>query len=560
MSLIISVDVGTQLTKIVEAIKGRGGLKIISLRYFKTPYQDPEAIDDTAFFEQLFDFFPSQVFKSAAVAVSIPASNANYAVFELPPMPAADLKRAALSEAKRVIQPSPTKGDIINFVSLKATGGESSGELSVFAGAAAKEAMLNYYSLFKSQGITVDYLGVTPSSLAVYASGCMPDMPRHWAFVDIGYKNTTIVICTNGLVALVRNISFAASDFIQAIVTHKKVEANEALDIFLRGESADLTVNNWNYLVGEIRRSLAYYKEISGGNIIDAICFSGGIMGATSAFERLEKSIGGRITLFDLGKLKNLSLDSSVAEGVSSNSFMFATAVSSILCMEARTPVLNFLPVEAIKERTAKKVKLISVKLSLVGVIVLAVVFVSLFLRTQVLKAKLSSLSKEFSQQEYTIALTTEKAINTLEQQVSKQKDFLELIAAAGATRYKVLEVIGKYIPSNVYLNSAGIGKAKRGGRKGGGSSRGGSRAIKVQPDEWKKFYFEGIIEATLEDAQQQLELFKKKLNRSGIFSYISIDWPEVDNESFNPLGYDITFEKEREFNLEVELKEFGWE
>jgi type IV pilus assembly protein PilM len=548
MRQIIGIDIGGSLTKVIEASVTRGMLKILALKFFKTPYQKDDIIDEEEFFGELYKIVSPQKMRTSEVGVSIPAPYANFSVLDLPDMPKADLDRAILSEGRRTIRPTPADDDILRYVQLKSAKSKDAKRLSILVGAAVKAQLIKYTSLFANQGFSPDFIGSTSSNLMIYSFGYFAETAQDWCFIDIGYSNTTMVIFKENSLALVRNIMFASKDFIKAIAAEKKVDAKEAEALFIKQTEEDTISENWEYLVSEIRRSFAYYKETSGGKSINSIYFSGGIFNGGQYVEHMRQKVGGKITLFDIRSLKNVSTDMVSSEDFVNSSALFANVIGLSLCMEGKHPTLNFLPSEAVKEKHVEKAKALSLRLLVVSALVLGGICCLLFLRWSFLSAQLSQAKKHFSEKEYEAATEVSRSINSLKQQVEAQKSFVETIKAKNLLTKKVLEVIAKHIPSNCALSKADLGE----------SSQSNAPATMGQPGmqaSGKNFKISGNIDATLEDAQEQLELLEKKLKRSGIFVNVKMGYPEIKDEYFELAGNAYTPKKNREFTVELELK-----
>ncbi|MDD3296526.1 MAG: pilus assembly protein PilM [Candidatus Omnitrophica bacterium] len=548
----ISIDIGTYLTKTTEVTHSRGVFRILSLKYFRTPYDNSGIIDEDVFFESLHKNVSLQKLKAADVGVSVPSTFVNYAVFDLPPMSRSDFDKAVVNEARRVIRPVPAEEDIVRYVTLKEHKSKGAGQLSILAAAAMRREVFKYFSFFTNRGITPDSIGSTASNLAAYAAGYLPEASRDWCFIDIGYANTTLVIFSNNKLSLVRNILFASRDFVQAIAKHEHINEAEAEAKFLKNESQDSVSGSWSYLVSEIRRSFAYYKEISGGKIIDSIWFSGGIFKIEVYADLLKKKLGGKINLFNMNALKNVSMDNLPSQELTGTGAVFANALGMALSMHSRQPALNFLPSEARKEKKIRQFRIFSGNILGVAAAFLLVVFFVLFVRLQFLNRSLSVIKSKFSKSEYDTVMKAEKNIDTLNKQIKIQEAFVKKMQEVSSSKTKSLEIIAKYIPSNTALETFEF-SSESSSSESGRRRRSASQAKEGQ--DFKNIKLSGVIDATLEDAVDQLKLFTEKLSRSGVFAEVILRRPGSEEEPLYLQSDNFTGKKKRKFEIELELK-----
>ncbi|MCF7907606.1 MAG: pilus assembly protein PilM [Candidatus Omnitrophica bacterium] len=555
MKQIIAVDIGACLTKIAIAEPKRNVLEVTSLKHFSTPYQREDEFDEEAFFEKLFSLVPQNKIKAAQLAIGLPSPTTNFAFFEIPAMARSDLQRAIISEAQRTIRPTPTDTDILRYVVIKNPKSKEAHHTSVLAGAGIEADILRHYSLFEHRGIAPSFVGSSASSLMVYPLGYYSDLPENWCFVDIGYTNTTIVIFSGAIPTLVRTILFASRDFIRAISTDKKIEMEEAHRLFLKREAQEVVNTSWEYLVSEIRRSFAYYKEISAGKPIEGVYFTGGIFSVAPYIDVLKKNVGGKVELFNVSSVKKLSLEGINPEERSAANYFFANSLGLALSVEEKKQTLNFLPSSALKEKQTETVKsLIQQVLTFVAIGLIVILCLLLF-GVIAAKSKQKFETKTFSEEEYNQVVAAEQDILALENEISAQNAFVEAKSKLNQSRRKVFMTIAKYIPTNAYLTTSEITKGSSSSGGGRGAQR-GSRGSSSSSNEGESLKCEGWIQGSYEDTIEQLKLFIKKLSKSGVFSKVVLsEVPPLEDEVFQPFDSDFTVKARRPFKFELELK-----
>ncbi|MBU2266435.1 MAG: pilus assembly protein PilM, partial [Candidatus Omnitrophica bacterium] len=546
MKNIVAIDIGACLTKIIVAEDKRKLLEIASFKYFPTPYRKDDVFDEEVFFERLFAVISQEVLKSSQVAIGLPSPTTNFSFFELPSMGAADLKKAIISEAQRTIRPTPADSDILRYAVLKSPQAKEVKHANILVGSGVSAEITRYYTLFERQGITPSFIGSSASSPMVYPLGYYPDLPSGWCFVDIGYTNTTIVIFFNNIPTLVRTILFATRDFIRAISTDKKIGLKEAQDVFLKREAQELADTNWEYLISEIRRSFAYYKEVSGGKAIEGVHFTGGIFAVGPYIDILKKNIGGKVELFDARIVKKISLDKVAAEEITSAGYFFANSLGLALSLCEKKQTLNFLPETALKEKQTEIVKSLSRQVLTVLTLGLAVIFCLSLFWISAVRGKLKNELLTFSEQEYQDAVATENEITQIENQVTAEADFIAEQVRLGEQRRKVFSVIAKCLPSNAYVVTFEFGS---GSPAAAPSSSGGRRGQPASPaSEGETVKCEGRIQGTYEDTVEQLKVLARKLRKSDMFSEVTVSRQTLGSEPFLPYLSDFTENVRRQF------------
>jgi len=234
MKRIVAIDIGAYLTKVTIAEPKGKILDLVAFKYFFTPYQKEDELDEEAFFAELFSLLPQDKLKTARLAIGLASSTTNFSLFHVPPMSHSDLQRGIISEAKRTIRPAPADNDILRYVIIKNSKSDDSRQNSVLAASGLQSEIDRHFKLFQSQGLSPSFIGSAASSLMVYPLGYYRQLPENWCFIDIGYTNTTIVIFSGSVPALVRTILFAGRDFVRAISTEKKISNEKAQEMLLK--------------------------------------------------------------------------------------------------------------------------------------------------------------------------------------------------------------------------------------------------------------------------------------------------------------------------------------
>lgn len=559
---LIGIDIGLNLTKVIEAELDKADLEIQKLDVFTTPYKDGEIVGKI-FFEQLYKIIPLARFKNSGIAISVPSTSINFSILELPKMPNEDLVKVVPREAKRRILPAPMPEDIFKYSVLAEKKEKKSVQLEILAGAGSKSVITKYLSLFKHDGIIPDSISSTPLALIKYFSEYKPSPEDNWALIDIGLKNTSMLILTKSNVALIRNIPFASFDFIEAIRKKMGVSFEKAEEVFLREEliSEDSVVGSWQYLLTELRRSFAYYKEVSGGQRIDSIIFSGGMFKLSKPFDFLRKNMGGNLEVFKFASFKNVSIGKSVSKDVLSSGPIFATVLGLVLNLKSpKKEILNFLPIEIYRERKLKEMQSFFLRVLLVIAMVLILLIIGARLKINLSKGEIDVLTKAFQKSEYSRFTKMASEIDLRKSNLKKQKDLIIKISKEKLSWQELFAVISGSIPDETFLKELSVEEGQ-----------GTKEVVKLQQP--VDSVFKNKQQAPQQKSQMTVKIkaaifgdyelakvvaddFYKGLMDSGFFSSVNLDPPKLEVIVIKTMGEQaaLTEVKEREFEIEAKV------
>jgi len=531
---LIAIDIGLNLTKVLEAdLNKKGILEIITLESFKTPYKEGE-IERKAFFGQLYKFIPLSRIKASRLAISVPSSAINFTNLQLPKMPKEDLDKAVLREAKRKILPLPQEADIFTYIILSETKVKEIAQLNILAGAGTRGVIEKYVSLFKAQEIIPQLIGSTLSALMMYFHEYKPSPTENWALIDIGFKNTSVVIFNKTDVALMRSIPFACFNFFEAVAKKTGCSLERAEDLFFSEQlREELVSESWQYLLAELRRSFAYYKEITNGQKLDSILFSGGIFKAGGSLDFLRKNMGGKLEVLNLVPSRSILARKFSAGDLLSQGPLFATALGLVLSLKSiKRPALNFLPPEIPRERRLKKIELISEEALIVVAGVLIFLTMSLSARIILIKVNIANLHKGFSESEYQDFTEKAAKINLRLSNLEKQKDLAGKISQYRFPWEKLFTILSNTIPEDAFIKEMSVEKAST-------------------------LNLKGAIVGDYEQASRELDKFYRGLVDSGFFSEIKLEPLKLEDIVIKGRAEKeaLTEIKEREFNLQAQIK-----
>lgn len=554
---LVCIDIGSNLTKVLEGNLNKGVLEVLSLNSFKTPYKDND-IYDASLFEQLIKLIPLDKLKASNIALSIPPNDINFTILELPKMPKEDLDKAVKGEAKRKILPAPADEDIFNYSVLAESKVKDTIKLNILVGAGRKSEIIKRLLPFQKAGIVPGFVGSTALALIMYFYEFKPNPTENWALIDIGFKNTNIIIFNKNDVALIRNIRFACFDFIEAAAKKSNLSFDKTEELFLREQlREELIHDSWQYLLSELRRSFAYYKEITQGQRIDSILFSGGMFKIKQSAEFLRKNMGGNLELFELSSSKYISVDRFTPGDLAGFGSSFATALGLGFSFKPlKKATLNFLPSEVYRERRLKQIKFFSVQILSIIAITLLIVIASIFIRINVSRNQINESSSSFSEPEYAKVSKEASKINLSLGNLNKQKDLINKIFKYEFYPGKILAIISKAIPDTVYIKEIEIGYSQN---DSGVESVDDPMLLKKQSKKKKEITvtLRAVTSGDYELAKEQSENFYKAFLDSEYFFDLNLEpikLEEIVVKGKSGQGR-ITEIREREFKISAKAK-----
>lgn len=540
---IVSIDIGSGLTKILEARFDKGAMEIQHMESFRTPVKDGEVNED-AFFEQLEKIVPLARLKSSEVAISVPSLAINLNVFGVPKLSRDELNQIIPREARSKIIPPPLSDDIIDYVILKSDKSKSGDRLSIFSGVGKRMVIKKYFNIFEKRGIIPQVVANTPLAGVAHFQEEKGNPAENWAVIDVGYKSTSVLILSKGEPAMVRNIQIAVHDFIDVIAKKTGKGLSEAEKLFFEGPIDEALIqNSWQYLLSELRRSLAYFKEITAGEgIVEHIQFSGCLFKAAHAFDYLKKNMGGKLELFAITPSKKVVLKGVLPADLLANSAFFATAFGLALSLGRKNPLPNFLlQAGTPRRKIITQIQLLSTRLMAISAGLLFILALIFGIQVQFARVKVDRLKNEVSVNDYQHMVRKAGEVEVKLSNVKRQADLVNLFSHEHVPWPELFKSLGEAMGEKAFVEEMTLEK------KGAITSL--SSPIEAGLE------LKGFVSQDYDDAIGGFEEFLGSLNRSGIFN--SIVFRSADKDvSMQLKGKELlTGLEKREFNISAKVR-----
>ena len=585
MASIIGIDIGSSLVKLVE-IEAKPKLRLINTVLFPTPK------DIKSIWDEINKHLSLKKLGASIVGVSLPNSAVSVISLLLPRMNKSDLVQAAITEAKRRIIPLSNPNHIFEYSLSARTVVSGIPKTGVLVIRTDKDYIRNLLNLLREAGITPAF--ITPGSCSV--PNIIPKnllaKDEDALFVDIGAASLSMHICKEGRLAVTRDITYGINDIIQdlsqqlnlsrqiienAVREHGVPQAS--LDIkdkvaaaeevmrqkYAAGNSSlEAGVNllelrilwqtHIDRIVQELRRSFIYYKEQSGGRKIEYIYFLGGGSRIKNLVDTVSGSIGGRCGIIP-----------SPFAGASSEP-VFANALSlalSIASAEYKYTLINFLPPELKKEKTAglRRFGLFAAGAGLMAVF--AIASLNMFISSRLLGTSFKETEFELNRLK-----NTADRLKMLERQESGVKNLaaqIETILKSKQDFSLILKELNRLTPESVLFARVSISKGGQGGDSvsetkmmpGYGQGLSGQQKVS-SPAGGYTAEIKAQVFADYENALKIIGEFKKNLASSRYFSGLEsapLELERISSGEDNPGGESrLTREKIRDFTVTFEV------
>jgi Tfp pilus assembly PilM family ATPase len=495
-------------------------------------------------------------------------------------MPKKELDIAAVSEARRKMLPTPGPDSIFyNSVLREVTIGKVP-RYEVLVAKTEKNYVNEIVNLFSSYpDILPSFINPNCYAVAGHYSRKFAVGAKEAAFVDLGYESIDVSIAGEGKLRFYRNIKFGLKDIIshiglalgkesvdmEKIIRGKGVpEAEIDLDDKVRvaeeimrqkyeataGAVSDdvnllelrmLWSGEIERIVHEIRRTLIYYKEQTGGDRVDTLQFLGGGAAIKGLVPALAKDLGGTNTLiaaFDgitagdtesLGEARQLQM-------------LYAGAVSLAMGLfgaRKGKAGLDFLPEELKKRRQVIQQQIGVIVFVIIIASVAFLVWLNFFIANRLVSMEIANTKREISHSDNVIIQL--EALNSEKELIKKKSQKVIDIMDSRIDAVALFRTVAQAIPAEVTLSGFSLDKAVAADRKSAGP------VFRVRMQAF-----------CVSDYQQAVNLahdFRHNLEKNDAFSGVNLVMPEL--EKIKPVAGQegdmiLTETIKRTFSLEV--------
>ena len=297
---VIGLDIGEASIKAVRARKTSAGPKIMVFAQQSIPPEVRTKKKARAAFikEALTKMFSETRFRTRWVVCSVPRSAMHVNFLSLPEMSESDLKGALEMELRKNI-PFELEDAVYDYTILNNNNEE--GQIDIVVSVVQKEKMEELMDIVEGSGLLMAGINVAPFALEnLIASSGLLKAKGTVALLDIGYGGAGINFFSGGKLQFARSVGGCGREIIDALA-RKIVVKNESVE--LTSQEVEEIIRKYNIidpgdeivkeivpvsqlsmmvrpvierLVSEVKRSLAYYKQVKETQV-ERIVLAGGV-------------------------------------------------------------------------------------------------------------------------------------------------------------------------------------------------------------------------------------------------------------------------------------------
>lgn len=284
VSAFFGLDIGTTAVRLVE-LHGSGPVKSLD-RYAYVPVDSRLVLSDSKTDQQrLSQIIQNLVAQSGVstknVAVGIPSQRVFTAVVDFDRLPTAELSKAIRYQADSLI-PTPLERSKMDWAVLGDSPKDKT-KVEVLISSVENSFIEQRLDMLESIGLEV--VAFEPDNLALTRALVAPDVMQPQMVLDIGSKNTDIVVVTNGAPRLTRSIPTGTETIIRTAAQNLNIDDKQARQFVfkfglarnkLEGRIYDAIIGTVDILTSEIDKSIKFFQSRYVENKLGRIIVTGG--------------------------------------------------------------------------------------------------------------------------------------------------------------------------------------------------------------------------------------------------------------------------------------------
>lgn len=284
VSAFFGLDIGTTAVRLVE-LRGSGPVKSLN-RYAYVPVDSRLVLSDSKTDQQrLSQIIQNLVAQSGVstknVAVGIASQRVFTAVVDFDRLPTAELAKAIRYQADSLI-PTPLERSKMDWAVLGDSPKDKT-KVEVLVSSVENSFIEQRLDMLESIGLEV--IAFEPDNLALTRALVAPDVMQPQMVLDIGSKNTDIVVITNGAPRLTRSIPTGTEAIVRTAAQNLNIDDKQARQFVfkfglahnkLEGRIYDAIIGTVDILTSEIDKSIKFFQSRYVENRLGRIIVTGG--------------------------------------------------------------------------------------------------------------------------------------------------------------------------------------------------------------------------------------------------------------------------------------------
>ncbi|MFH1777410.1 MAG: type IV pilus assembly protein PilM [Candidatus Omnitrophota bacterium] len=591
----ISIDIGSDVTKIISLSFQSGIHQYIVDHAFliKTPRLSTNNIDYQSLAKEVNALFEEHKIVISALGLVISGQQSNILVIDLPKMPKRELLNAVVTEARNKIIPAPSPDAVFDYILLGEKHVSGVVRQEVFVVCTEKRNIERQLEFLTQLGCMAKTISVSAFALAqILSKNKKISKDEEAAVLDIGSSISSMTIVRSGRPCFYRNVFVGCTDVVNALVNELSVDRETAGTIFIEHGIPNIIIPKdsskrvaiteeimrqkyeraiagkrpnlpaevnltelkvaqepvLEKLIGEIRRSLSFYKEHSGGGRIEKLFITGGGALVKGLKEYLTPEFGGDIEILDPIKEITVAKDDLTAV-VTAKASIFSTAIGGgieLISQEYRSHI-NLLPEEIRSQDSVARKQLY---MFLASVIILILWICGLLF----VEFKIMSLSKMIGKQNETVVqldglLNKLNSLEAAEGKIKAKDKLFRELKDPQLDWTSLFIAVAKSLPQGVGLNKIEVKKSEKSAERGG--RRTGRKKEEAGLDNWQ-IEIAGEINADYETAIATLSQFVNRLKGLKYFKELNLEPLPMENVIYRAgeIKEGLTVVKKREFKV----------
>jgi type IV pilus assembly protein PilM len=299
----VALDIGSSSIKMVEAVGGKNGYKLVNLGILplpRTAIQNNMVHETETVVKTIRSLIQSNAIRSTKVVSSVPGRAVIIKKIQLPAQGEEELEANVEFEATNVI---PESLENVNLDYQIVNYDEAGTHMEVLLVAIKKDIVQSYTETLQEAGLTPAIMDVDYFALENMYEACyLPDTAEAdvVVLIHLGARNTSLNVLRNGVSTYTGDLTIGGDTFTESLMQELQISFDQAETLKITGllegkKEADIeallkpTIDS---LAAEISRTLSLFGMMGGEEGVRAVYLSGGSDKVAGLLPHLGEKLG----------------------------------------------------------------------------------------------------------------------------------------------------------------------------------------------------------------------------------------------------------------------------